>query len=534
MKILQNVSLKVIFMVTLIGAFSSCSEDELNEVPKDTLAVENLYVSTDGFLAAVNDMYHVIRREYNFYYAAQLTGTDVGWTNFPHPDAQKFIDYADALNSEDVFSREFYGRAYGAIAQLNLIIQEAQKDDIEWEAPDDRTKVLAEARFFRAYQHNKMASLYGDAVIVEEYFTVPKFDFVRSSKQEVLQSVKEDLIFAAANLPCDVASLPSGRLSCWVAKHLLSEVYIGLGEYDLAAATANDIIANSPHRLMKTRFGPEVDNPKGDVFRDLFREGNIDYNDGNLETIWVMEQEYQQDGGTGGMWARRQIQAFSSNFLGVTVADSTGGRGVGRITPTQAFLDLYEPNDIRGQESNFKRTWYYNDIDNLPAGVNYGDKVVYDETDPWLKYTVFYPSCTKWDFGVIGRGGSWTHIDADKDFPKYRLSETYLLLAEAQHLAGNNEEAKNALNEVRLRAGASAITAGDVDMDFILDERARELYAEEDRRLTLYRTGMFVDRVKAMNPQAAPGVQPKHALFPIPQSVIDTNVDAEIAQNPGY
>lgn len=534
MKILQYISLKVICMAMLICTLSSCSEDELIEVPKDSLAVENLYVSTDGFLAALNEMYHTIRREYNFYYFAQVTGTDVGWSNFPHPDAQRFIDYGDALNSEDKVSVEYYSRAYGAIAQLNLIIQEAEKDNIKWDAPEDKAKVLGEARFFRAYHHNKMASLYGDAVIVDQYYTAPKFDFVRSPKQQVLEFIKTDLEFAASNIPCGVASLPSGRLSCWVAKHLLSEVYIGLGEYGMAATTANDIINNSPHQLMTSRFGPEADNPKGDVFRDLFREGNVDFNDGNMETIWVMEQQYQEAGGTGGMWARRQIQSFSSNFLGVTVVDSTGGRGVGRITPTQAFLDLYEPNDIRGQNSNLKVDYYYNDAANLPAGVNYGDKVVYDETDPWLKYTVFYPSCTKWDFGVQSRGGAWSHIDADKDFPKYRLSETYLLLAEAQHIAGNNEAAKDALNAVRLRAGASAITAGDVDMDFILDERARELYAEEDRRLTLYRTGMFVDRVKAMNPQAAPGVAAKHALFPVPQRVIDTNVDAVMEQNPGY
>ena len=285
MKILQNISLKVICMAILICALSSCSEDELNEVPKDSLSVVNLYISTDGFLSALNSMYHTIRRDYNFDYFTQLTGTDVGWSNFPHPDAQRFIDYGGALNSEDKFSFNYYERSYGDIAQVNLIIQEAEKDNIDWDAPEDQAKVLAEARFFRAFHHNKMATLYGDAVIVSEFFTAPKFDFVRSPKQQVLEFVREDLEFAASNLPCDVGSLPSGRLSCWVAKHLLSEVYISLGEYGLAATTANDVINSSPHMLMKNRFGPEVDNPKGDVFRDLFREGNVDYKDGNLETI---------------------------------------------------------------------------------------------------------------------------------------------------------------------------------------------------------------------------------------------------------
>jgi len=87
---------------------------------------------------------------------------------------------------------------------------------------------------------------------------------------------------------------------------------------------------------------------------------------------------------------------------------------------------------------------------------------------------------------------------------------------------------------VRARAGASPATAGQVTLDYLLDERIRELVGEESRRFTLVRTGKFVDRVKAYNGLVGNKVQEYHALWPIPQAIIDANRDAVFAQNPGY
>jgi hypothetical protein len=115
-----------------------------------------------------------------------------------------------------------------------------------------------------------------------------------------------------------------------------------------------------------------------------------------------------------------------------------------------------------------------------------------------------------------------------------RLSETYLLLAEAQWMQDKASEAASSLNVVRGRANASLVDAADVTLDYILDERARELIGEEDRRVTLVRTGTLIDRVKAHNPVTAPYIQNHNMLLPIPQTQIDLNKDAELTQNPGY
>ena len=118
-----------------------------------------------------------------------------------------------------------------------------------------------------------------------------------------------------------------------------------------------------------------------------------------------------------------------------------------------------------------------------------------------------------------------------------RLGETYLLQAEAQFRQGKLAESANSINALRTRSNASQVTAAQITLDFILDERARELLAEENRRMTLMRTGILVARTLAHNAQTinpVVGISSKNLLLPIPQSEIDLNKDAKLDQNPGY
>ena len=115
-----------------------------------------------------------------------------------------------------------------------------------------------------------------------------------------------------------------------------------------------------------------------------------------------------------------------------------------------------------------------------------------------------------------------------------RLGETYLLLAEAQFMQGDLGGAANSINVIRNRANATPVTAADITLDYILDERARELTAEELRRLTLIRTNKLVERTRKYNPSAGPNIADYNIHLPIPQSEIDVNKDAVLKQNDGY
>ena len=117
----------------------------------------------------------------------------------------------------------------------------------------------------------------------------------------------------------------------------------------------------------------------------------------------------------------------------------------------------------------------------------------------------------------------------------------YLIASEAEMKLGNKTEAVRLMNVLREKRAIPGheeemrITEADLDIDFILDERGRELSSEQQRFFDLKRTGKFVERIKKMNPDVADVIQSYHQIRPIPQSEIDalTNKN-EFLQNDGY
>jgi hypothetical protein len=130
-------------------------------------------------------------------------------------------------------------------------------------------------------------------------------------------------------------------------------------------------------------------------------------------------------------------------------------------------------------------------------------------------------------------GGGQVH----KDVYAARLAETLLLRAEAYLFLNNKTAAAADINRIRTRAHATPVDAANVTLDYILDERARELYTEENRRLTLTRLGVLVERVRKYcnNPLIpANNIQDYHKLWPIPQKELDLDLGGRMTQNPGY
>jgi hypothetical protein len=149
------------------------------------------------------------------------------------------------------------------------------------------------------------------------------------------------------------------------------------------------------------------------------------------------------------------------------------------------------------------------------------------------------------------------------DWYVFRLAETLLLRAEAYYWKGQLAEAAADINVVRARAKALPIDPSEVTIDFIFDERARELFAEEPRHSELVRVSYimaksnlngynlagfsdrnyYFDRVMKHNPTYeqkitllgnTANIAPFHVLWPIPSSVITANTLATINQNIGY
>jgi len=222
---------------------------------------------------------------------------------------------------------------------------------------------------------------------------------------------------------------------------------------------------------------------------------------------------------------------------------------------------LFELEDIRGQETSIRKQYIYDFngdgvIDPPTISLEEGIASGYDGT--LNKYCegdiidlAFYYSSN--DDGAINQNKNWTArysrkwaVDATltNDWLNagavyhavgyLRLAESYLLYAEALFMNGSAGEAATWLNKVRERSDASPIGAGDVSIEFILDERTRELLTEEDRRVTLLRTGTYIARVKKYNPSSKFYVEDKHTMYPFPLEAILANKDNLLDQNAGY
>ncbi len=523
----------------LLLSLNACDDDVLNERPLSDLNTDNVLKSKSGFENYITALVLSARNELtngdNYY--RYVNNTDVA--SSAGAEYAGSYDWRNQITPTTGFVRYFWDWAYEEmILRANTIIAYANKPELAgiWSSEAEKNAIIAEARFFRGYTYNTLANLYGGVPIVDEVYTAPKFDFVRATRQAVFEFAKDDLEFASAWLPLTVQQ--EGRIVKGAADHLLSEVYISLGEYEKAIASATDVINSGLYQLMTTRFGSEKDSP-GDVFSDLFRDGNQNRSSGNLESIyvWQIEENTLGGGGTVGNsnirnWAPHMANIKDPDGVPQLVTDSLG-RGVGRsrISDHAAYgvWSNNGANDMRNSKYNMRRVFYYNN----PAS-NYYLQPIEPKTVREDTMRNLYPYSRKVDGKPLNN--NITSGRTAKDIMVYRLAETYLLRAEAYLKNDEPQKAADDINVVRSRANADPVAAADVDMDYILDERIRELLVEEPRRRTLIRTGKLVERIRKYDilEESRNSIQEYHQFFPIPQSAIDANFEAELEQNPGY
>lgn len=538
----------ILVCVACIGLLvQSCSKDFLEEVPLSDYSNESVLTSEAGFNTFITALHKAARdemaaRDGSTYFYIMQTSTDVA--SFGNASVNS-NNYATLLTPTANAVSWVWSWAYNDMLLIsNTIIDYAERPELAdiWSSENNRKAIIAEAKFFRAYTHNVLANLYGDVPIVDQIYTAPKNDFERSPRMAVLDFAREDLEYASEWLP-DLAS-KDGRIVKAAADHLLTEVYISLGQYDNAISSAGRVINSGLYKLMTERFGTERNQP-GDVFSDLFRDGNQNRSSGNLESIYVWQFEDMTVGGQGGSNGNNRLRNWGPWYerltdpagrSGMVVVDSLG-RGTGQVRPTPYFI--YQiwasdwDNDIRNSRFNIRRQLRYTN----PSSAFFG-QVVGPRTTEIDTMQNIYPYPRK----IEGKVGTLTYTSTSwsgrtyQDFMVYRLAETYLLRAEAYFRKNDFENAANDINIVRARANASPVDPSDVTENFILDERARELITEEPRRRTLVRMGRLVDRVRTFSIRALTrnSVQDYNQWWPIPQSAIDANAGKVLPQTDGY
>ena len=588
--------MKKYLILSMFAAFllTGCNEDKfLEEKPLDFNSASNSYETAADYDAAITELYFLTREEF---YTTYDRTTDLSkfadmWIT---ADPLKSNVVAD-LSPSGAMAKFYWDENYKLIAQANTVISRLPNSS---KLTDDEKKVYeAKARFFRALAYRTLVLLYGDVPLQLEEVSTPKTDFVRESKDKVKAQVVEDLEFAAANLP-EINTVKDGEISKPAANMLLAEMYLATGDNDKAINAASAVINNPNLALMKNRFGSQA-NEDGDVFYDLFRPNNQNRASGNTEGIWVIQFETNIEGGgnntshffwvPGSFWGERFFAPQVDKFLIIRpdgtklqlfnwpIGDMTGGRGIGTHYATnhlynEIWADDFD--DMRNSEYNWPRrfkihrTNVLDDNPELKAAMpdGYFDLENTVLPDGWSMETGFAGGVTaptqlpnrymcgystkmttpfhhpdaqyenKETYKLAGTGGK---TYTDQYF--FRLAEAYLLRAEAYVNKGDKNKAADDINELHKRANAKPCTADQMNLDYILDERLRELTCEEKRRLTLSRVGKLAERIKKYNPyfSAAYSADNKDYdahfdLLPIPLSAIQANKDAKLEQNPGY
>ncbi|MCD2423489.1 RagB/SusD family nutrient uptake outer membrane protein [Niabella pedocola] len=511
------------------------------------------------------------------------------------PDAQ--------LNHNDYTKIGWYWyEGYKGIKYANTVI--TRIDNATYKDENERNAVLGAAYFQRAYRYFKLVHQFGDVPFLDKEIDEPKYDFYSSDRWGILAHIKKDLEFAYQWVPEKVDRGRTSKAACGV---LLMKVCMALADFDRAIQVGNEIVALHP--LMKSRFTANKNKPNTNLMFDLHSvEAKLDMS--NTEGLMYVVSYPEVDGSDRIQTMRNGVPFWNSGNLktpdgkaGTSVPIAAGetnleldlnktyGRGIGRLRPTWYYTNEIwrtdkEANDMRGILN--KDSW------RRMEDLKYNHPDLKKNNSPWYGKNFVKPAAMSVE-DTIRLWFSWPHYKLFVPDPLqtqwaggetpwyiYRSAEVYLMLAECYYWKSDLGSAATALNEVRTRAGAAPLAANDINIGEILDERARELYYEENRHIELVRiaytyakTGkpceifgghvyklenisgpggtnsnvkqmgvnFWYDRVVSRSNFYNKGVKHKwaeykvsvhHLLWPVPAGVINTNLKGIINQNIGY
>ena len=509
--------------------------DDLNVTPEDPLSttVDQFYSRPNAYEEAISGVYGNL----------SLTGTDgAGSSNIGGIDAGtsqygRTLWYMQVLATDEVIwsyendpgtreiqrniwnaanpiFRGMFSRAMFHVALVNEFLRESTPEKLASRGVSDPQRVAKieeyrlEARAHRALAYYHMMDLFGKAPFVTEndpintagpeYNRQQVFDFVESELLEILPNLKAPRTNEAGRLDQGFARMILAKI------YLNAEVYVNENRYADCAEQCNAIIAGgytlNPNYLNNFKAD---NNLSSEMIFAIQSDGNVTQNFGPT-TVMI-------NGSVG-----------SIEQNGASLGVGAGGWG-GALRLRKQFVQKFDgtdfENDARNTIISGSRIIEITDVADRDSG--------------YILAKFSNVSST----GVPGPNSTFV----DTDFPLFRLADAYLMYAEcALRGAGSESIALGYVNSLRERANngstAANITASEMTLDFILDERARELHWESHRRQDLIRFNKYTGGIYnwAWKGNGANGISiPSHLkLYPIPEASLASNPN--LTQNPGY
>jgi hypothetical protein len=521
-------------VLLLAGGAAACTD--LTTYPRDRVAGGNIYTEPGAYRSVLAKLYAGLAvTGMNGEGGAgnpDVAGIDEGFSQYVRqwwqlqelPTDEAVIAWGDKdlpeMNSQEwgtanQFVQAMYYRIFFQVALANEFLRETTDAKLSGRGQGEQVRAevaqyRAEARFLRALSYWHAIDLFGNVPFVVETDNLGAQAPPQRSRAEVFQFIESELNEIRPLLPAAGAN-QYGRASQAAADMVLAklylnaQVYTGTARWADARQAAERVIASGKFQL-------------DDRYQDLFLADNhtspelvfaVPFDGRNTRTYGgttflihasVGNQMNPSDYGIGGGW------------WGLRAKPQLVGKFPGGAASADRRANIFYTN---GQSLNISAVGEFSQGYTAPK----------------------YRNVTS-----TGARGSDAQF-ADTDFPMFRLADAYLMYAEAvvRGGGGNTATAVDYVNLIRRRAYGNTsadITAGQLTLDFILDERARELFWEAHRRTDLVRFGRFtggsyVWAFKGSRTAPAGTATPEtRNLYPIPAS--DLAVNPNLKQNPGY
>lgn len=415
--------------------------------------------------------------------------------------------------SNNSFLTGLYYRSLYQITLCNDFIRESSDEKltnrgITGADADNIRQYAREARYLRAYQYWVLMDLFGNPPFATETSVIGGAPPPQASRSQIFAYVENELKAIEPNMPAPRTN-EYGRADKGAVWALLARMYLNAQVYTGAARNADAML-----------YAKKVIDAGYTLLANYQWLMLADNNVANNEFIFTINYDGLKTQGYGGTTFLTHASVGGSM---PAAAFGVGGGWYGTRT-TKNLVNLFpDPNGNADKRAQFWTSGQTLEIGNL--------------TDFTNGYAVTKIRNIRRN-GQSGQSGDF----ADVDVPLFRLAEMYLIYAEAAIRANSAPDIATAvgyINALRTRAYTNSsgnITAGQLTLDFILDERARELYWEGFRRTDLIRYNRFTEGTYLWpwkgGVAGGTGVASFRNLYPIPSR--DINANTNLRQNPGY
>jgi hypothetical protein len=516
-------------MAALLLVLSGCHKD-LDRFPPNDVTGSTLYGTTQGYTQVLAKVYGSMALTGNsgpdgagdlagidegtsdflrLYWKAQELSTDEAVVAWNDPGIQDFHNMN--WSSSNPMLTGLYNRCFYVITLSNEFIRESADDKlasrgITGSNADAIKAMRAEARFVRAFQYWVLMDLFANPGFVSEDAAIGAGGRpTQIQRAELFKFIESELKALETVLPA-ARSNPYGRADRAAAWALLARMYLNAGVYTGTPNWAEAM--NYSKRVIDAGYSL-----LGNYQHLLLADNNLN----NPEAIWTLNYDGLKTKNWGGTTFLVNGSVGGDMDQTVSGLSKWGGLRTTRNLPL-LFPDFTGAQDKRAQF--FQQNLEIDNVSNFKDGFA----------------VIKFRNRTR----TGGFGNDPERTFSDIDFPVFRLAEMHLIYMEAAARSNSNvATAVGYANLLRQRAYGSTsgnINSAQLTPDYVLDERARELYWEGHRRTDLVRYGRFTDATYLWpwkgGVKNGTGVDAFRRIYPIPSTEVGSNPN--IKQNPNY